>query len=43
MKILGVHVANTILQSATISWKTVNGKIRAQTREMYCRDLNPYQ
>jgi len=40
LKILGVHMANTILQSATISWKTVTGKIRAQARETYCRDLS---
>jgi len=36
-------MAKTILQSTTISWKTVTGKIRAQAHETYCWDLNLHQ
>ena len=38
--ILGVHMAKTVIQRATISWKTVTGKIDAQVRETDCRDLD---
>ena len=42
-KILGVHKAKTILQSATISWTTLTGKTRVQAREEYCRDRSLHQ
>ena len=43
LKILGVHMAKTIHQSATKSWSTLTGKIRAQAREAYSRDLSLHQ
>jgi hypothetical protein len=43
LRILGVQMAKTTRQSATISWTKVTGKIRAQAREAYSRDLNLHQ
>jgi hypothetical protein len=39
IKILGVQMHNTVSQSANNSWTAVTGKIRAQAREAYNRDL----
>ena len=33
MKILGIHLTNTVHQSAKNSWATLTGKIRTQARD----------
>jgi len=39
LRILGIKMNTTIHQSAINSWRTVIGKIRAQAREGYSRNL----
>jgi hypothetical protein len=39
IKILGVQMQNTVSQSANNSWTVVTGKVRAQAREAYNRDI----
>jgi hypothetical protein len=40
MKILDVRMAKKNLQSATKIWATLTGKMHAQTRDEYCRNLS---
>jgi hypothetical protein len=39
IKILGVHMHNTIAKVADINWATTTGKIRTQAHDAYNRDL----
>jgi hypothetical protein len=39
MKILGIHFASTVTQSAIFSWAQVTGQIRSMTRDAYYREL----
>jgi len=39
MRILGVRINDTAAQSANNSWSTVTGRIRAQARDAYSREL----
>jgi hypothetical protein len=40
MKILGVHVTNTINATARRSWNFLTARIRAQAQDMYQRELH---
>ena len=43
MKVLRVLTVTNIHQSPTTSWTTVTGKVPAQARKVYCRDLSLHQ
>jgi hypothetical protein len=39
IRILGFTFMSTVEQSVDKIWVNITGKVRAQTREVYCRDL----
>jgi len=43
IKVLGIHLANTMAQSAMSSWARITTMVRIQAQEVYARDLDLVQ